>query len=103
MNNRVRLRRVNQRRGHANSRIKQVISVLASSCQMTWNFIQDIFTARSIAAYSMIEQTAHSAVKRLAMANGNAPGTLRPRQLYTDNAVSKKTVKTGSQMSAEYE
>jgi hypothetical protein len=41
-------------------------------------------------------------VKRLPMANGNAPGTLRPRQLYTANAINKKTVKTGSQMSAEY-
>ena len=51
----------------------------------------------------MTEPTAQSAVKRLAMANGNTPGTLRPRQLYTDNAINKKTVKTGSQMSAEYE
>jgi hypothetical protein len=56
-----------------------------------------------MAAYSKTEPTAHSAVKRQAMANGNAPGTLRPRQLYTDNAINKKTVKTGSQMSGEYE
>ena len=51
----------------------------------------------------MTEPTAHSAVNRLAMANGNAPGTLRPRQLYTLNAINKKTVKTGNQMFWEYE
>lgn len=50
----------------------------------------------------MTKPTAHSAVKRLAMANGHAPGTLRTRQLYTDNAVNKQTVKIGSQMSGEY-
>ena len=103
MNSRARLRRVNQRRGQANSRIKQVIRVLASSCQMAWNFTQVIFTARSVATYSKTEPTAHSAVKRLAIANGNAPGTLRPRQLYTDKAINKKIVKTGNQMSGEYE
>jgi hypothetical protein len=69
---------------------------------MAWNLTQLAFTSRSIAAYSRTEPTAHSAVKILAMANGNAPGTVRPRQLYTDNAISKKIVKTGSQMSGEY-
>ena len=97
------MRRVNQRRGQANSRIKQVIRAVANNWQMDWKFTQVICTARSIAAYSMTEPTAHSAVRRLAMANGNAPGTLRPRQLYTDNAINKKTVRTGSQMSGEYE
>ena len=51
----------------------------------------------------MIEPTAHSAVNRLAMENGNAPGTLRPRQLYADSVINKKIVKIGSQMSGEYE
>lgn len=51
----------------------------------------------------MIEPTSHSAVKGLAMANGNAPGTLRPCQPHRDNAINKETVKTGRQMSAEYE
>jgi hypothetical protein len=49
----------------------------------------------------MTEPTAHNAVKRLPIANGNAPGTLRPRQPYTDSAIKRKIVKIGSQMSGK--
>jgi len=50
----------------------------------------------------MTEPTTHSAVKSLAMANGNAP-VIRPHQLHTNNAINKKIIRTGSQMFAEYE
>jgi hypothetical protein len=48
------------------------------------------------------EPAAHSPVNRLASANGSAPGMFPRRQLYRDNAINKKIVKSGSQISTEY-
>jgi len=36
------------------------------------------------------------------MANGNAPGMLRQRELYAQSAINRKNVKRGSQISVEY-
>jgi len=50
----------------------------------------------------MTEPKAHSAAKRLPMANGNASGMLSRRELYAQSAINRKNVKRGSQMSGEY-